>query len=101
MPVQTSKEREKWINRRLGPLFPTRMSASVQIRKSEVGEVGDFDDLLDKLDEKYDGKWVAILKSGDIVADEDLGRVLDAAKEKSAEVSFLFQAHKKGQLFFR
>jgi|GEM_PF-6422850 len=77
------------------------MSTTVQIKKSEVGEAEDFDDLLDKLDEKYGGNWVAILKSGDIVADKNLGRVLDVAKERSAEISFLFHAHKKGQLSLR
>ena len=77
------------------------MATTIQVKKEYAGDAKSFDGLLDRLDEKYGGKWVAILKDGEVIADQDLGRVYDMARKMSAEITFLFRAHKKGQLFFR
>lgn len=77
------------------------MATAIQVKKEYAGDAKSFDDLLDKLDERYGGKWVAILENGEVIADQDLDRVYAMARKMSAEISFLFRAHKKDQLFFR
>jgi len=77
------------------------MATTIQVKREHAGDTKDFDSLLYKLDEEYDGKWVAILENGDVIADQDLSRVHAMAEEKSVRIGFLFRAHRRGQLFFR
>jgi hypothetical protein len=77
------------------------MTTTIQVKREYTDDAKSFDNLLAKLDDKYDGKWVAILESGDIVADEDLSQVHQMAEARATKITFEFRAHKKGQLFHR
>jgi len=77
------------------------MATSIQVKREYAEDSKSFDGLLHKLDEEYGGKWVAILESGDIIANKDLSRVHAMAKKRTANIVFVFRAYKKGQLFFR
>jgi hypothetical protein len=72
--------------------------ATVQIKKEELKEVKDFNSLLAKLNELYDGKWVAILDNNDLVADKTVQSVQKLAEKKNSKIVFLFHASKKGEL---
>ena len=74
--------------------------ATVQIRRNHIGEE-DGEKLLRRLNRVYDGKWVAILDSGEIVARASLDAVYSEAEKKSSRVAALFRASKKRQLMYR
>jgi len=74
--------------------------ATIQIRREEVGESRDLQSLLSKLNDKYSGKWVAILENGEVIASEKMGDVYDLASKHSSKIAALFQASKKGQQLF-
>ena len=74
--------------------------ATVQIKKEEVGENKNLASLLSKLNDKYSGKWVAILANGEVIADEKLETLYMLAYKKSSKIIFEFQASKKGQQLF-
>ncbi|HXZ90821.1 MAG TPA: DUF5678 domain-containing protein [archaeon] len=70
--------------------------ATIQIRKEEVGEVKDVEALFGKLSEKYAGKWVAILKNGQINANEKLESLYDEVNGK--DIAVLLQIPRKDEL---
>ena len=72
--------------------------ATVQIKKEELKEVNDFNSLLAKLNELYDGKWVAILDNNELVADKTVEGVRKLAEKNKSKIVFLFHASKKGEL---
>jgi hypothetical protein len=74
--------------------------ATVQLRKEEVGENKDFESLFSKLNEKYGGKWVAILENGDVVADKKIKGLYTMSARRSSKIAALFQANKKGEQLF-
>jgi hypothetical protein len=70
--------------------------ATMEIRREEVGEVKDISSFFSKLNEKYSGKWVAILENGEVVAEDKLEDIY--AKKLPSKIATLFQASKKGQM---
>jgi hypothetical protein len=71
--------------------------ATIQIKSKEAIGVRDFNEFLDKLNRKYDGKWVAILEDGEIVTGNTVEESSKAA-EKRGKVVFLTHASKKDRL---
>jgi len=76
------------------------METLVQIRKDETRS-SDIRKLLVRLNRTYDGKWVAILASGEVIAKENLSDLYSEAAKKSSEILALFRASKKGQLMYK
>jgi len=74
--------------------------ATVQVRKEEVGENKDLGSLFSKLNDKYGGKWVAILENGEVVADKKMEEVYNLATKRSSKIAALFQAPEKGEQLF-
>lgn len=74
--------------------------ATVLLRKEEVGENKDFESLFSKLNEKYSGKWVAILENGDVVADKKMKELYTMSTKRSSKIAALFQATKKDEQLF-
>jgi len=77
------------------------LATTIQIKKEEVEGAKNSQEALAKLDEKYGGKWVAILENGEVIAREDLDELFDLAKEKSLKISTVFRAQSKDELLFR
>jgi len=71
--------------------------ATVQIKREDLKEVKDFKGFLAKLNDMYDGKWVAILANGEIVADQAVEKLHELAAKKHSSSAFLFHASKKGE----
>lgn len=57
-----------------------------------------FSEVLERISESNEGKWVAILKSGKVVADEKLEQVYKIAG--NVRLVLLFKAPRKGELHF-
>jgi hypothetical protein len=76
------------------------METVVQIRKDETRS-RDIRKLLVRLNRIHDGKWVAILASGEVIAKENLSDLYSEAAKKSSEILALFRASKKGQLMYK
>ena len=76
------------------------METLVQIRKDETRS-SDIRKLLVRLNRTYDGKWVAIMASGEVIAKENLSDLYSEAAKKSSEILALFRASKKGQLMYK
>lgn len=76
------------------------METLVQIRKDETRS-SDIRKLLVRLNRTYNGKWVAILASGEVIAKENLSDLYSEAAKKSSEILALFRASKKGQLMYK
>ena len=72
--------------------------ATVQIKSEAIGQVKDIKSLFANLNEKYDGKWVAILENGEVISTEKLGDLRSKAGEKSSSIATFFRASKKGQM---
>jgi hypothetical protein len=77
----------------------TKMS-TIQIKRDEV-KAENGQKFLGRLNKIYEGKWVAILASGEIVANENLNDVYAEAKKKASRILALFRASKKGQMMYR
>jgi len=69
---------------------------TVLLRKKDVGDAKNASDLLNNLSEKHEGKWVAILKNGQILANQKLDRLYSEAGGK--EITVLFRAPRRGEL---
>lgn len=72
--------------------------ATVQIKRNELEGITDFTSFLAKLNELYDGKWVAILENNELIAEDTVESVQKRAKKQSSKIVFLFHASKKGEL---
>ncbi len=72
--------------------------ATIQIRTKELVGAKDFPSFLAKLNEKYDGKWVAILENGELIARDTVEECVKDAEKPSTKLVFLFHASKRDQL---
>ena len=73
--------------------------STIQMRREELGDAKDIDALLSMLREKHNGKWIAILDNGQVVAHERLVKVYRQASKDRARIVVLFQASTKNSLF--
>lgn len=71
--------------------------ATVQIKRQDLKEVKDFKSFLARLNELYDGKWVAILANGEIVANQAVEKLRELATKNGSSIVFMFHASKKGE----
>lgn len=78
-----------------------QLAVTVEIKKDQLGEAKDFKGILARLSERYEGEWVAVLDTGDLVSDKDPEAVFAEAKKRKATVTALFQVPKKGELLLR
>ncbi len=77
------------------------MAITVQLKHGGLSRSRDFKSLLAVLVKKHRGKWVAILSTGEVVAEEKFETVQAEATGKSARIVFMFHAPRKGELLLR
>jgi hypothetical protein len=77
------------------------MATTVQIRKEELGKARNAEAFFSKLTKEHEGKWIAILENGEVVAGESLTKLYSEIDSKPAKTVALFHANKKGQLILR
>jgi hypothetical protein len=80
--------------------YVVQQVATVQLRKEEVGENKNLEALFSKLNDKYSGKWVAILENGEVIGTSEMGELYTLAAKRSSKIAALFQASKKGEQLF-
>lgn len=76
-------------------------AVAIEIKQDELAKSRDMKNFYRRLSEEYEGSWVAILKTGDLIVNKDIEAVYSEAQTKSAGIVALFPAAKKGQLIFR
>jgi hypothetical protein len=86
---------EKTYYRHGGHSKPVRFMQRIEIKKDIVGEFHSVDALFSKLNDKFDGKWVAIMKDGNIIAETRLEDIY--AKVSQSDIGTLFQASRSGK----
>lgn len=77
------------------------MATTVQIGREELGKSRNAEAFFSKLTMEHEGKWIAILATGEIVVGETLAKLYSQTDEKQTEIVGLFHANKKGQLLLR
>jgi hypothetical protein len=76
------------------------MATVLDVRRNDA-KARDFHRYLVKLNNAYDGKWVAILKNGEVIAKESLTGVYAQASKRPSKILALFRASKKKQLMYK
>jgi MoaA/NifB/PqqE/SkfB family radical SAM enzyme len=77
-----------------------KMTTVVKMAKQE-SRSRDPKRFLARLNSIYDGKWVVIFASGEVIARENLPDLYAEAAKKSFKILALFRASKKGQLMYK
>lgn len=77
------------------------MSTVIQIGGKELKKSENLVAFNRKLSEEYEGKWVAVLETGEVIADDNLETVYSETGKKVSRIVALFHAPKKGQLLAR
>ncbi len=78
-----------------------RMFTTVHLRKELLQASKDPNGLLANLSKKYPGRWVAILSTGEVIAEKNLQAVHAKADRKSAQIVMMLRAPKKDELLLR
>jgi len=73
------------------------VEVTIPIRKEDLGDAKDAEDFFNKLANKHEGKWVAVLKTdGQIITGMKLETLYSEVGAR--EIAILFRAPKKGEL---
>ncbi len=76
-------------------------TTTIEIKRKEFEKVKDVTGFFTKLNEVYEGKWVVILKSGELIANKSLGELYSTVEKQSGTIETLFFASKNSRLLFK
>jgi len=76
-------------------------AAAIEIKGKGLAKFDDAEKFLARLGRGHRGKWVAILRTGEVVAGKSVEAVYSEANKRSAKIAALFYAPKKGELLLR
>lgn len=74
------------------------MAVTIQLKREDLRSK-DAKSFYAKLNAQYAGQWVAILESGEVLANSTLVDIY--AQAKDSKIVSLFRASKSGQLLFK